>query len=95
MCNPILLVYANNKAKARGHLTRQRHGTNGKQFSFFKSYYVDDTAFLFLAVQSSDLDKAAKPIVSHFRRFGLTIHIESFKGKRVFENKVYALFYCS
>jgi hypothetical protein len=34
------------------------------------------------------LDKAAKLIVSHFRRFvGLTIHIESFKGKRIFEKK--------
>jgi hypothetical protein len=51
------------------------HGTKGKQFSFFKSYYVDDTAFLIL--KRSDLDKVAKLIASHFRRFGLTIHTGS------------------
>jgi hypothetical protein len=34
-------------------LDRQLRGTNhsnkGKMFSFFKSYYVDDTAFIFLS----------------------------------------------
>jgi hypothetical protein len=53
--------------------------TEGKKFSFFKSYYVDDTAFLFLC--RSDLDRAAKLIVSHFRRFGLTIHTGSRSAK--------------
>jgi hypothetical protein len=42
-------------------------------FSFFKSYYVD-TAFILLSRGS---DRRLKLIVSHFRRFGLTIHTGS------------------
>jgi hypothetical protein len=45
-------------------------------FSFFKSYYVDDTAFILL---SRGEVIASKLIVSHFRRFGLTIHTGSEK----------------
>ena len=44
-------------------------------FSFFKSYYVDDTAFILLS--RLEVIAASKLIVSHFRRFGLTIHTGS------------------
>jgi hypothetical protein len=44
-------------------------------FSFFKSYYVDDTAFILLS--RGEVIAASKLIVSHFRRFGLTIHTGS------------------
>jgi hypothetical protein len=52
-----------------------RHTTKGTKFSFFKSYYVDDTAFLLLSCE--ELETASKLIVSHFRRVGLTIHTGS------------------
>jgi hypothetical protein len=45
----------------------------GTMFSFFKSYYVGDTAFILLSGEVI----ASKLIVSHFRRFGLTIHTGS------------------
>ena len=59
----------------RGMLRGTRHTTKGTKFSFFKSYYVDDTAFILLS--RGALIAASKPIVSHFRRFGLTIHTGS------------------
>jgi hypothetical protein len=40
-----------------------------------KSYYVDDTAFILLS--RGEVIAASKLIVSHFRRFGLTIHTGS------------------
>lgn len=46
--------------------------TKGTPFSFWKSYYVDDAAFLLLNRQ--DLEKASSLITTHFRRFGLTVH---------------------
>jgi hypothetical protein len=39
------------------------------------SHYVDDTAFILLSAQ--EVIAASKLIVSHFRRFGLTIHTGS------------------
>jgi hypothetical protein len=60
---------------ARGQLCGTRHSTKGTLFSFFKSYYVDDTAFILLSRE--ELVTASKLIVSHFRRFGLTIHTGS------------------
>jgi hypothetical protein len=56
-------------------------------FSFFKSYYVDDTAFILL---SRGGDRRLKLIVSHFRRFGLTIHTGS-KRKARLENGGHSL----
>jgi hypothetical protein len=44
-------------------------------FSFFMSYYVDDTAFILLSRE--EVIAASKLIVSRFRRFGLTIHTGS------------------
>jgi len=41
-------------------------------FSFYKSYYVDDTAYLFLS--RKDIEEASKLIKSYFTRFGLTVH---------------------
>jgi hypothetical protein len=63
------------EGKPRGMLRGTRHSTKGTKFSFFKSYYVDDTAFILLS--RGELVAASKLIVSHFRRFGLTIHTGS------------------
>jgi hypothetical protein len=41
-------------------------------FSFYKSYYVGDTAFILLS--RGELVAASKLFVSPFRHFGLTIH---------------------
>jgi hypothetical protein len=46
--------------------------SQGIPFSFWKSYYVDDTAYLFLS--RKDIEDASKLIKSHFTRFGLTVH---------------------
>ena len=46
--------------------------TKGTPFSFWKSYYVDDAAFILLNRQ--DLQTASSLITTHFRRFGLTVH---------------------
>jgi hypothetical protein len=53
-------------AKGTSHLTQ------GEKFSFWKSYYVDDAAFLLL--NRKDVEKASKLIIEHFSRFGLTVH---------------------
>ena len=58
--------------KPRWQLCGTKHVNKGTKFSFFKSYYVDDTAFILLSRE--ELVTASKLIVSHFRRFGLTIH---------------------
>ena len=60
----------------------------GKKFSFFKSYYVDDTAFILLNRQ--DAIDAMKLIESHFKRFGLTVHTGSKSAKQ--ESKTEALY---
>jgi hypothetical protein len=64
--------------KPRGTLRGIGSKNKGKRFTFFKSYYVDDAAFLLLTKE--DLIKASKLIVPHFRRFGLTVHT-GFKSK--------------
>jgi hypothetical protein len=46
--------------------------TKGTPFSFWKSYYVNDAAFIFLNRQ--DLQTASSLITTHFQRFGLTVH---------------------
>jgi hypothetical protein len=61
--------------KPRGQLRGTNHSNKGTKFSFFKSYYVDDTAFILLS--RGELIAASKLIVSHFRHFGLTIHTGS------------------
>ena len=47
----------------------------GERFSFFKSYYVDNAAFMLL--NREDAIRATKLVVSHFKRFGLTAHTGS------------------
>jgi hypothetical protein len=75
-------MVSDTQKQPRGHyaepITQQ-----GTMFSFFKSYYVDDTAFILL---SRGEVIAAKLIVSHFRRFGLTIHTGSKRKRRRLEN---------
>ena len=46
--------------------------TVGTKYKLFSSYYVDDAAYIFL--NREDLEKAAKLIKAHFRRFGFTVH---------------------
>jgi hypothetical protein len=46
--------------------------TQGERFSFWKSYNVDDAAFLFL--NRKDIEEASALILQHFNRFGLTVH---------------------
>jgi hypothetical protein len=58
--------------KPRGQLSGTKHINKGTKFSLFKAYYVDVTAFILLS--RGKLVAASKLIVSHFRRFGLTIH---------------------
>ena len=44
----------------------------GMKFTFNKSFFVDDAAFLFLL--RDDIEKGAKLVSNHFRKFGLTVH---------------------
>jgi len=46
--------------------------TKGVSFSFWKSYYVDDAACLFL--NQRDIESASRLITKHFKRFGFTVH---------------------
>jgi hypothetical protein len=64
-----------------GLVVKQALQQKGTMFSFFKSYYVDDTAYILLS--RGEVVAASKLIVSHFRRFGLTIHTGSTKRKKV------------
>jgi hypothetical protein len=65
-------------SKPRGQLRGTNHSNKGTMFSFFKSYYVAIRPSFFSAAES---DRRLKLIVSHFRRFGLTIHTGSRKAK--------------
>jgi hypothetical protein len=55
-----------NLAKGTSHLTK------GEKFSFWKSYYIDDAAFLFL--NRNDIERASLIIVHQFSGFGLRVH---------------------
>ena len=46
--------------------------TAGEKCSVWKSFYVDDAAFVYLS--RKDIEEGAKLIQSHFARFGLTVH---------------------
>ena len=46
--------------------------TKGTAFTLYKSFYVDDGAFILL--NRTDLESASSLIKQHFRRFGLTVH---------------------
>jgi hypothetical protein len=48
------------------------HSNKDTKFSVFNSYYVDDTAFILFS--RGELVATSKLTVSHFRRFGLSIH---------------------
>jgi hypothetical protein len=52
-----------------------KHVSKGRKLSFFKSYYVDDTASILFS--RGELVAASRLIVSHFRCFDLTIHTGS------------------
>lgn len=65
-----------------------RHTTQGKKFTFFNSYYVDDAAFILL--NREDLEKVSRLIQTHFRRFGLTVHCGDKRNNE--DSKTEALF---
>jgi hypothetical protein len=75
------MVSGHSGSKPRGQLRGTNHSNKGTMFSFFKSYYVGDTAFILLS--RGEVIAASKLIVSHFRRFGLTIHTGSEKRRRL------------
>jgi hypothetical protein len=64
--------------KPRGQLRGTKHSNKGTMFSFFKSYCVDDTAFILLS--RGEVVAASKLIVSHFRRFGRHSLSEAWTG---------------
>ncbi len=57
----------------RGWLLSQLHRSAGQRFRFRCSLYVDDGAFFFATRE--DLEKGARIIVAHFKRFGLFVHV--------------------
>ena len=58
-CNPDLMHGQSSKAV-------------GRTFAVFSSYFVDDAAYIFL--NRRDLERAARMIKEHFKKFGLTVH---------------------
>ena len=64
------------------------HNTQGTAFTITSSYYVDDTAYIFL--NREDLEEASKLIMSHFSRFGLTVHSGNKQAKE--NSKTEAMF---
>ena len=63
--------------------------TKGTPYSITDSYYVDDTAFILL--NRRDLEEASKLIVTHFKRFGLTVHCGDKRNNA--ESKTEAMFF--
>jgi hypothetical protein len=61
------------------HLIGQPTASKGNLFHFNKSFYVDDSAFLY--ENKEDLEVAAKTILDHFKKFGLTMHVGDQKSK--------------
>ena len=74
---PDLRWYPDTQAgrKQRGQLRETEYVRKGTRFLFCKSYYVDDTVFILFS--RGELIAASRLIVSHFQRFGLTIHTGS------------------
>eukprot|EP00957_Ditylum_brightwellii_P170180 12954799-Ditylum_brightwellii.AAC.1 len=72
---PKFRFFSNAKSGApRGRL-REQSIWIGKEFSFEKSLYVDDGAFLFESRQQ--LQRGATLIFMHFQYFGLQMHVGS------------------
>jgi hypothetical protein len=46
--------------------------TKGTSFSFWKSYYMDDAAFMLM--NRENIERASRLIMSHFKCLGLTVH---------------------
>ena len=59
----------------RARALSSAHVFEGEKYYFFKSYYVDDATFTLL--NREDAIRATKLIVSHFKRFSLTVHTDS------------------
>ena len=61
----------------------------GTKSEFNKSFYVDDAAFIFLLRE--DIERGGKLIQSHFRKFGLTVHVGN-KTEKDDKSKTEAMF---
>ena len=59
------------------------------KFNFDKSFYVDDAAFIFLS--RDDIERGGKLIQSHFKKFGLAVHVGN-KTKKNDKSKTEAMF---
>jgi hypothetical protein len=55
------------EGKAQGQLCGTKHFNKGKKFSYFKSYFVDDTAFILLSRE--ELVTASNYFFSSCRQF--------------------------
>ena len=60
------------------------------KFNFDKSFYVDDAAFIFLS--RDDIERGGKLIQSHFKKFGLAVHVGN-KTKKNAKSKTEAMFF--
>ena len=61
----------------------------GMKFNFDKCFYVDDAAFVFLS--RDDIERGGKLIQSHFKKFGLAVHVGN-KTKKNDKSKTEAMF---
>jgi hypothetical protein len=73
---PILFIFMIHEDRYGSHKWNPSLGkgtntpTEGTPFSFWKSYYINDDAFLFL--NRENIKQASALIVKHFKCFGLT-----------------------
>ena len=70
-------------------MKKVRYQKKGTPFTHFKSYYVDDAAFIFL--NRKDIEEGAKLIKLHFSRFGLTVHCGNKQTQK--KSKTEAMFF--
>lgn len=54
--------------------------SKGTSFSIWTSYYIDNTAYLYLS--KNDTEYALKLIKSNFTRFGFTVHCSDRRNDR-------------
>jgi hypothetical protein len=61
-------------ANQRNFRPQQKSETcnEGRIFEYFKSFYVDDAAFIIM--RKEELQEASALICRHFKKFGLTVH---------------------
>jgi hypothetical protein len=63
----------------RGRLLSQNTTAKGHPFNFRSSFYVDDSFFIFQ--NRDELQQVASTLSTHFKRFGLIMHVGSISTK--------------